>query len=244
MAPKGKAKAKCAPAAKKQKVEDEELGPDHEQESRVALQKQLLGRLNYAPQNESDEAMQARLAALEAYKKSKPAAKHNALDKFVNDKSMSWIGSWTKAVKEANATSNMSTSGWMLEDEIMTLKGVKDTHPRYKDMWDALKIDLPKRAHENPAWAAIGIEQFYYSHAHHEQHNATSTTEITNSGKGKGKGTAITMLAGPHIMMFYLFVVCCSFCIAKVIQALQLRSWSRTQSTEQQRARRQFCRQA
>ena len=70
----------------------------------------------------------------------------------------------------------------------MKLNNVTKDDDMYKPMWAALQPTLTERDHENVAWAAIGIKQYYYifNEALRIQNQTSSST--TSSGKAAGKG--------------------------------------------------------
>ena len=75
-----------------------------------------------------------------------------------------------------------------LREEIMDLKKIKDTHPKYQALWEALRDTLVVRDHEEEVWAKLDIKQYYYVHKEHDRVTDSTSTSTTLSGKASGKG--------------------------------------------------------
>ena len=55
--------------------------------------------------------------ALELYKSSNAEVKHECLQKFAQDKSLKWITSWCRDVRESRTVTNTGVEDWMTEFE-------------------------------------------------------------------------------------------------------------------------------
>ena len=110
---------------------------------------------------DTQETVQAKRAALQAYLHGQPDAKNDALDHYAKDKSLKWIGSWVKNIDEKNVIRETSIKGWMSEEEIMGLKKVSMNHPQYQQLWNALKETLVERDPQEAAWADLGEKQWF-----------------------------------------------------------------------------------
>ena len=99
------------------------------------LQKQLSSALKYVGKNDSPEVAAAKqeaihftlmfvirsvadhVEALEIYKSANPEVKHECLQKFAQDKSLKWISTWLRDVRESRTVTNTGIEDWMTEWE-------------------------------------------------------------------------------------------------------------------------------
>ena len=202
MAPKkGAPKVKAEP---KKRARTEQKHEDHPEDletsslDKLALQKQLNSALRYMGKNDTPETLQAKRAALEAYLHGQPEAKNDALSHYAQDKSLKWLGGWIKSIDEKNVIRETSIKGWMSEEEIMGLKKVSTNHPQYEQLWSTLKETLVERDHQEAAWAALGMKQWFYSHNGHQEVEASSSSSTQVTGKAAGKGH-MQLLDGPEV---------------------------------------------
>jgi hypothetical protein len=202
MAPKkGAPKVKAEPkkrARTEPKHEDVPEDLDTSSLDKLALQKQLNSALRYMGKIDTPETVQAKRAALEAYLHGQPEAKNDALSHYAQDKSLKWLGGWIKSIDEKNVVKETSIKGWMSEEEIMGLKKVSTNHPQYQQLWSALKETLVERDHQEAAWAALGMKQWFYSHNGHQEVEASSSSSTQVTGKAAGKGH-MQLLDGPEV---------------------------------------------
>ena len=85
----------------------------------------------------------------------------------------------------------------------MALKKIDPTSSKYTVLWEALKPSLVSREHEEPTWAALGEEQFYYTHTCAEKAGSVTSTTTSLQGKAAGKGN-LALLTGQFLYNTWL----------------------------------------
>lgn len=194
MAPK-KAAGKAEAKEKKQqaKKNDEkadakrklELEPDAKlsQEERTSLQKKIASALTYEPKNETETEKANREKAKDDYTMATTQeAKDHILKKFFVDPKFKWISTASEEIRETTKTSAKDLKDWFTAAEIMNLHKVPTTDPDYSAMKDAIISDLDSRDHIEPAWAKLGIKQyFYFFKGKNTIANSTANSSIANS---------------------------------------------------------------
>jgi hypothetical protein len=65
---------------------------------------------------------------------------------------------------QTEATKEGTSKGWVLPEMVLQLQGIPTSHPQYAALLVACVEGLPKRPHENPAMAALGMWQYQYEH--------------------------------------------------------------------------------
>ena len=81
----------------------------------------------------------------------------------------------------------------------MAHKKINAQHPKYQELWAALKNNLVERDHEEEAWAALGEKQYFYSHTEHQRVESQTRTGTSVQGKSAGKG-CLSLLQGILIL--------------------------------------------